>query len=341
MTDFQKSCSQMPRRSGTCFSVVSTPPDSAAFMLPGRLGRPEHLGQPELAPHPRHRVGGGGGAARPGSAARGAGRHRVQHAHRVGAGRPGHQLRRPAPPPRCTRTPRVRNSPTSSSIPIRTSSWRRTPSSWRSCASLAGTDQMKAVILLDGTDEGALSVDALREKGRAHLAEHPSGRGRHRRHGARLARHADLHLRHHRAAQGRRAHAQQLDVRGGGRRRTQHHRPRLAAVLLAAAEPRVRQGGDDDPAADRLRLGHRRRASTRSSPASARRTPRSCAGPRASSRRSATPSGEHGHRHQGQDRPLGRSRSAASRAPTAWRASRCRSRWASRTRSPTGSCSPR
>ncbi len=39
---------------------------------------------------------------------------------------------------------------------------------------LVGTAQMKAVVLLDGTDPDALSLADLRARGRAHLAEHPT-----------------------------------------------------------------------------------------------------------------------------------------------------------------------
>ncbi|WP_284690952.1 AMP-dependent synthetase/ligase [Propioniciclava coleopterorum] len=38
---------------------------------------------------------------------------------------------------------------------------------------LVGAEQLRAAILLDGSDEDAYSLDALREKGRAHLAENP------------------------------------------------------------------------------------------------------------------------------------------------------------------------
>lgn len=39
--------------------------------------------------------------------------------------------------------------------------------------SMVGPETMRAVVLLDGEDPDALSLDALREKGRAHLAAHP------------------------------------------------------------------------------------------------------------------------------------------------------------------------
>jgi long-chain acyl-CoA synthetase len=39
---------------------------------------------------------------------------------------------------------------------------------------LVGTEKLAGVVLLDGSDPDALSLDALREAGRAHLAEHPT-----------------------------------------------------------------------------------------------------------------------------------------------------------------------
>ena len=69
---------------------------------------------------------------------------------------------------------------------------------------------------------------------------------------------ADLHLRHHRPAQGCPAGPRQLGLRGRGDRRLEILFDRRRAVPVAAAVARVRQGAARGPAADRLRHRGRR-----------------------------------------------------------------------------------
>ena len=154
--------------------------------------------------------------------------------------------------------------------------WRATPSRASSIcedegqvAKIAATrDQLPAlqeVIAIEPV-EGALSLDALRERGRPRDAA-----GARRARGGGQARgpvHDHLHVRHDRAAQGLRAHARQLppghaDVRGD-----RHHRGRRGRLPLPSARARLRAA---DPAAGGrprrpARLLERRPAADRARP---------------------------------------------------------------------------
>jgi hypothetical protein len=81
-----------------------------------------------------------------------------------------------------------------------------------------------------------ISLTDLESLGEAHLPQPPVGiRRRRGRRPARRPRHADLHLRHDRAAQGRRAHPRELDLRGCGSTRSGILSRRRRAVPVAAA----------------------------------------------------------------------------------------------------------
>ena len=117
--------------------------------------------------------------------------------------------------------------------------------------------------------------------------------------------HGDLHLGHHRPAQGRPAGARQLDVRGHGGRDLRHHRPGRPALPVAAVESRVRQGADHHPAADRLH--HRHRRPDRQDRRQPRRRPAHLHGRCAADLREGPGSGDDGGlaRAEGQDLRLG------------------------------------
>ena len=119
--------------------------------------------------------------------------------------------------------------------------------------------------------EGQLTLAELEKRGagRARRAARPD-RGDRRDHQARAPGDADLHLRHHRPAEGRRTAARRLGVAGPGAGRAGMLQPRRPAVPVAAAVALVRQD-----AAVRHRLRRRCRptstaGSTSSSTTSAR-----------------------------------------------------------------------
>ncbi len=89
---------------------------------------------------------------------------------------------------------------------------------------------------------------------RAPRRHHDDGRGDR----ARPARHADLHLGHHRPPQGRAAAPQVVGLRGRGDRGAGHPRRERPAVPVAADGPLVRQGAALRPARLRLRDRDRR-----------------------------------------------------------------------------------
>ena len=117
------------------------------------------------------------------------------------------------------------------------------------------------VVTFDGTTDGdwVIGLDDLAALGDAYLADTPRRRRRDgRRDLARPARDADLHLRHHRPAQGRPAAAPVMGLRGHRDPGAEHPRRERPAVPLAADGPLVRQGAAVRPARVRLRDRHRR-----------------------------------------------------------------------------------
>ena len=103
-----------------------------------------------------------------------------------------------------------------------------------------------------------ITLDELIALGEKHLAEQPRrGHAGHRRDRARPPGHPDLHLRHHRPAQGRAAAPLLVDLRGRRDPGPADPRRERRAVPVAADGALVRQGAALHPA--RLRLRHRRR----------------------------------------------------------------------------------
>ena len=194
-------------------------------------------------------------------------------------------------PPRSTRPPSPRT---------RRSSWP-TPGSRvliaedaAQAAKVAGADlpDLTHVVLIDGTADAAASRrcsrwPSWRPRAREALAADPDlvDAGR-RRASARPPRHPDLHLRHDRHAQGRRAAARRLVLGGRGPGRARPAARRRPAVPVAAAVALVRQDADlrhhpRRPAdlcgrpgrQDRREPGHRQAdADVRARPASSRRS---------------------------------------------------------------------
>ena len=205
----------------------------------------------------------GAGLVALGIAARGPGRHRLEHPLRVGPGRPRRDVRRrrddddlPDDDGRRRRLHPVRLRQPRSSSP-------RTPSSSRSCAASAPrSPAVLRVIVFDGVadaDGWVITLDELAP------ARPRVPRGRPRRVDARIdgirrrpARHAHLHLGHDRPPQGRAAAARRVDLRGRRRRGDRHPHRGRPAVPLAAAGARLRQGAAHPAAADRLPHRHRR-----------------------------------------------------------------------------------
>ena len=88
--------------------------------------------------------------------------------------------------------------------------------------------ELVKIIQISGAVDHALVIgwDDFGTLGREHLAAQPGLRRRgHRRHRSGQPGHLDLHLGHHRPAQGGPAGARQLDLRGHGDRDLRHHRP--------------------------------------------------------------------------------------------------------------------
>ena len=146
--------------------------------------------------------------ARPPS--RGARRHPVQHARRVAARRP----RRSCPPAarrrRCTRRAPPRSAPTSSPTPRPATRSSRTtsssPSSLEHRAEMPELDEADPDRRRARRERQGLGDDARRARGRRRGAARRGsarGRRRRRRHQGRAPRDADLHVGHHRQAQGR------------------------------------------------------------------------------------------------------------------------------------------
>ncbi len=175
-------------------------------------------------------------AGRSRCAAAATGRHRRHHPDRVDPVRPGDAVRRAPRRPPSTPPPPPPTSPTSSATPNRwwcsprTRSRPRRP--WR-----RHPPCLRAIVLFDGsaarTSPDAGDVSRVLDPGRARRARpaaacRRTGRGRqaHRRLRPGGPGHPDLHLRHHRPAQGCPAGARQLDVRGQGRRGAEHPRSR-------------------------------------------------------------------------------------------------------------------
>ena len=246
---------------------------------------------------------------------RAAGRDRRVHPHRVGAGRPRASCA-PAPRPRLsTRRRRRRRRLHPGRLRGRGSCSPRTPTQVEKLRE--HRDELAdliAVVVFDGEAPTATCViDAgrpARSAGGKLLAERPRRRrGRGRRDRARGPRHADLHLRHHRPAQGRAAGPRQLGVRGCWRSTHWRSLPRRRrAVPVAAAVALVRQGAARRPASRSASPPRSTATSTRSSRTSPWCSRRSWPAPRASSRRSvhrviATARGR--GRRQGQDLRLG------------------------------------
>ena len=168
-----------------------------------------------------------------------------------------------APRPRSTPRPTPRTRRTSSATPsARSSSPRTTSRSRSSPSSAASCRTVGKVVTFDGTADGdwVITLDALADLGEKYLVEHPDAiettvAGDQ----ARPARHPDLHLRHHRPAQGRPA---ARTSPGSTRARRSQVQDILArgrpAVPVAADGALVRQGAALRPAGLRLRDRHRR-----------------------------------------------------------------------------------
>ena len=125
---------------------------------------------------------------------------------------------------------------------------------------------LEAVIVLDGSADGAITLDELRERGRGRVARR-GGRAR----GGREARgpvHVHLHVGHDRAAQGLRPPPRQLPLRGDDVRGREHPARGRRRLPVPAARPLVRAAdrADRDRPRRQDRLlgrrseGHRRRA---------------------------------------------------------------------------------
>ena len=243
--------------------VAATPtwrPSAAA----GRPGRRRDLGVDDLGPRRRAGHRARRRPARPRAAARAAGDRLLRDPGGVGRSPTWRSTPRPAPRPRSTRP---RQPEDVLHIVSRLRRGRRVRRGRDQAAVLREladkTPDLGHVVLLEGAGDGTERELSLDDAGRARpRACWPRTRTRSttvgRRHRAGPPGHADLHLRHHRPAQGRRADPGQLDVRGRGGRPARHARPRRPAIPVAAAVALVRQGAAGRPAADRLRLRGRR-----------------------------------------------------------------------------------
>ncbi len=121
--------------------------------------------------------------------------------------------------------------------------------------------EVMKVVTFDGTTDGdwVIDMDALAELGRAYLAEHPGiVEETAAEDPARPARHPDLHLRHHRPAQGRAPGAPLVGLRGRGHPRPGPPARGRPAVPVAADGALLRQGAALLAAGLRLRHGDRR-----------------------------------------------------------------------------------
>ena len=125
------------------------------------------------------------------------------------------------------------------------------------------------VVTFDGAADGdwVIALDRPREARRGAAGRRPraSSRTAIAATQPRLAGHADLHLRHHRPAQGRPAPPHVLDLRGRGDPGPGHPRRGRPAVPVAADGALVRQGAALHPARVRLRRPPSTAGSTRSS----------------------------------------------------------------------------
>ena len=126
------------------------------------------------------------------------------------------------------------------------------------------TPSLHKVVLIDGTPlesdgDWVISLSALDSLGDAYLAEHAVG-GRRAvgadQGGSPL--HVDLHLRHHRASEGRAAAALGVDVRGRRGRGDPGAQSGRPAVPVVAVVARVRSGAGRRTVPDRFRDGGRR-----------------------------------------------------------------------------------
>ena len=168
-----------------------------------------------------------------------------------------------ATPARCTSAPR-RSRSTTPTRPSRSSTWWATPANTVVITEQAFLDRIMAakdadnalehVVVVDGdAPEGAMSLDRAGGQGRRRLRLRGRLEGRR----ARRHPHADLHLGHHRAAQGRADHAREHD-RLRALLRQDHRLPvRRADRLLPPDGPRGRAQREPVPA-DAVRLQRHR-----------------------------------------------------------------------------------